>query len=74
MNERERLLALEAALTACEDINFGDKHNDFTMFHQIVMHKLKVGFSDVAYGDYLKEQNEAVKKLAQSPETYGFEE
>jgi len=74
MNERERLLALEAAMTACENIPMGDMLNPFNLLHQHVLRMLKVGFNDVAFGDYLKEQNDAVKKLAQSPETYGFEE
>lgn len=61
-------------MTACEGINFGEMTNTFNLLHQHLLHKMKIGFSDIAYGDYLKEQDNAVKKLAQSPEAYGFEE
>lgn len=74
MNERERLLALEAAMTACENIDFGEMTNTFNLLHQHLLHRMKVGFQDIAYGDYLKEQAAAVKTLAESPETFGAEE
>lgn len=67
MTARQRILALEAALCACEGISLPKKAT--TDLQEWINKELESESSD--FGDFLIEQREAVNALANSPEVFG---
>jgi disulfide oxidoreductase YuzD len=70
MTKIERILALEAALCACEGAIPFQSRKDIQAFVDEV---IKRNFSDVPFESFLQQQKDAVKKLGDSPVVFGAE-
>lgn len=71
MNELDRLLALDAALLACESCGNPKFRKLVSLLQKeldVILEKV-VGRKD--FGTYLKAQKQAVTRLAQNPEVFG---
>jgi predicted nucleotidyltransferase len=68
MDENDRILALEAALTACE----GHVPSEFTAkLRAWLDNKIEQNPDLQEFGLFLDKQREAVRKLAENPQMFG---
>lgn len=69
MTPQQKIMALEAALCACESVIDPQKAQEFVAYVDTLLEPIIDSYP--IFGDFLDAQLEAVHALAKSPETFG---